>query len=253
MEDLFLKIREEAEEAILQFVEEKLTLRYDPKVIYENFSNVQLRIWQLPSTNNIPQFEFNLYVNEPYYNNMIYHYSEINTLLREALFVIDTSFLNGPIVGFKIYRSSNIIRRRQKTFLFKNNNFITQCTLGNTQTYIYNSMRFRSISEIKIAEELDKRNICYSANVPMSIGGIVKEIDFLIQHPITLQFGILEVNGPQHTNSAKDHDRARLLFERGMVCIFYTATDAYNQPSWVVDNFLNILGKFTSGTVKNFV
>jgi len=70
-----------------------------------------------------------------------------------------------------------------------------------------------------------------------------KETDFLICS--NGKWGLLEVMGEAFHPSAtaiKDHDRARLFKDYGLVVIeFYDATRCYNQPEVVVDDFLRRL------------
>jgi hypothetical protein len=47
-----------------------------------------------------------------------------------------------------------------------------------------------------------------------------------------------------HKNAARDHDRARLFKQHGVLCVeFFTAAEATANPAAVVDKFLGILGK----------
>ncbi|MDW2879555.1 MULTISPECIES: hypothetical protein [Bacillaceae] len=116
---------------------------------------------------------------------------------------------------------------------------------NNEAQFNYNGLRYRSKSEIEIAKEFDKRGILFFPLPACVIEGISKEPDFLVNHP-NGKWGILECNGdPYHTfqNSTKDHEKVRLFMKKGIPVIFFNATDCYNQPSKVVDDFMEILGK----------
>lgn len=242
-------LRAHAENSIFQFTRDKLALRYELEYINTVFSNSQLyfwkNTWQLKKDKMV-NYEFNLFVNNEYYEIIVNNYQEINQLLFEGLYTVDTSFLEGPVLTTRIYPSSNIYNtdinfNNNSTY---NKNITNQGIIGDTEQITYNTLNFKSQSEIKIAQELDCKGILYFPLPAASFGGIIKEPDFMIQHPITGQWGVLEVNGPHHTNSAKDHQRSRLFFERGLLCQFYTAEESYNNPSYVVENFLTILEKF---------
>ena len=62
-----------------------------------------------------------------------------------------------------------------------------------------------------------------------------------------MRWGILEVMGEAwHTaeNAVKDHDRARLFKEFGILCVeFFDAEECYSRPAVIVDKFLAILAK----------
>jgi hypothetical protein len=118
-----------------------------------------------------------------------------------------------------------------------------------TETTIsHDGLRFRSKSEIVIYDELKRRQLLFFPNGAAVIGGektVKKEPDFLICY--AGKWGILEVMGsPYHTagNAVKDHDRARLLKNFGILCIeFFDANECRNSPAKVVDKFLAILAK----------
>jgi hypothetical protein len=115
-------------------------------------------------------------------------------------------------------------------------------------TIRHDSLRFRSKSEIAIYEELKRRRLLFFPNAAAIIGGrepAKKEPDFLICD--AGKWGILEVMGSRwHTsdNAVKDHDRARLFKDFGILCIeFFDADKCRKSPAQVVDKFLSILAK----------
>ena len=124
---------------------------------------------------------------------------------------------------------------------------LNSASLISKGTIEYDGIRFRSRSEIKIYDELKKRNVLFFANATAVLGckNTKKEPDFLICQ--NGKWGILEVMGePYHPSntSMRDHDRARLFKDYGVFHIeFYNATECYSKPDKVVDKFLQYLSK----------
>lgn len=117
--------------------------------------------------------------------------------------------------------------------------------IANVLTYTWNNLRFRSNSEIKIAESLDKAGILFFPNCMARLGPSGerknKEADFLIC--FEGKWGILEVDGETyHSTAAKDHERDRLFRSYGIRVIErFTSSQCYNNPVAVVKQFLAIL------------
>jgi len=109
----------------------------------------------------------------------------------------------------------------------------------------HDGLRFRSRSEIRVYDELKKRDVLFFPNATAVLGGrgIKREPDFLVCQQG--RWGILEVMGePYHTprNAVRDHDRARLFQDYRIFLIqFYDAGRCYNEPASVVDDFLRRL------------
>lgn len=118
---------------------------------------------------------------------------------------------------------------------------------GNNAPYEWNDLRFRSKSEIKIAQALDKTGVLFFPNCMARLGSISgrenREADFLICDEG--KWGILEVDGEIfHSTAAKDHGRDRLFRSYGVRVIErFTADQCYNNPDAVVRQFLTILKK----------
>lgn len=77
---------------------------------------------------------------------------------------------------------------------------------------VWNNLRFRSKSEVAIAQALDRRGVMYFPNCAARIGPPdsrrTQEPDFLICH--TGKWGILEVDSPEfHPNPGNDAERDR--------------------------------------------
>lgn len=112
---------------------------------------------------------------------------------------------------------------------------------------IWRGLRFRSASEVRIAEALDRGGVLF---FPLCLGRVTgpegrvnREPDFLVCHEG--RWGILEVDGePFHPpqRAAHDHERDRLFKKHGIrVVEHYDATRCYENPDEVVANFLSIL------------
>jgi len=84
----------------------------------------------------------------------------------------------------------------------------------------WNNLRFRSASEVRIAEALERAQVLFLPNCMARLGCSRREnreTDFLICHPG--KWGILEVDGPlSHPPPRKvdDDDRARLFKAHGI-------------------------------------
>jgi hypothetical protein len=114
---------------------------------------------------------------------------------------------------------------------------------------IWNNLRFRSESEKRIAQALDRAGVLFLPNCLARLGSLEKrknrEADFLICHDG--KWGILEVDGePFHppSRTMEDHGRDRLFHDHGILVIqHFDATECYENPDSVVKQFLNLLKK----------
>ena len=124
----------------------------------------------------------------------------------------------------------------------------------NASPLEWGGMSFRSKTEIKIAEELYKRNVLFFANARGQVGregspasdksgwltGRI-EVDFLVFHQGKCK--ILEVDGQHHQEGLqtfRDYVRDRVLLREGIPTVRFTANECFNQPADVVTEFLNI-------------
>jgi very-short-patch-repair endonuclease len=110
---------------------------------------------------------------------------------------------------------------------------------------LWNNLKFRSATEQRVAEELDKRGIMFFPNCTARLGmrndRKNKEADFLVCYKG--KWGILEVDGPHHSGRADvDHDRDRLFKQHGIVVIeHFNHEECYKNTGQVVAKFLSIL------------
>lgn len=118
-------------------------------------------------------------------------------------------------------------------------------SVGSTNIHEHDGLRFRSQTEIKLYDELKKRKVLFFPNAAAVFGStnMKREPDFLVC--LDGKWGILEVMGEDYhpaSTAMKDHERARLFKDYGLVYIeFYEAPHCYQKPAEVVDDFLNRL------------
>ena len=112
---------------------------------------------------------------------------------------------------------------------------------------IWKNLRFRSQSEVRIAQALDRMDVLFLPNCMARLGSAAgrrnREADFLICYEG--KWGILEVDGePFHppTRTVKDHERDRLFRSHGILVVeHFDASKCYKNPEKVVETFLKIL------------
>ena len=111
------------------------------------------------------------------------------------------------------------------------------------------NLRFRSVSERRIAEALDEAGVLFFANCTARPGRRPsrknREADFLIGRE--QKWGILEVDGePFHPPSriAQEQERDRLFKSHGIrVVEHFDASRCYQDPTGVVKEFLELLSE----------
>jgi hypothetical protein len=113
-----------------------------------------------------------------------------------------------------------------------------------------NMFRFRSATEVRIAEAFDKTGVMF---FPLPLGRLTgaegqrinQEPDFLVCDS-SGNWGILEVDGePFHKGfAARDRKRDRQFQDNGVKQVErYEADICYNRSNWVVQDFLHRLGR----------
>jgi hypothetical protein len=120
-------------------------------------------------------------------------------------------------------------------------------SLVSSGTIKHDGLNFRSRTETRIYDALKRKKVLFFANATAVLGekNIKREPDFLVCKDG--KWGILEVMGESYhpsTTAMRDHDRARLFKDYGLICIeFYDAERCYNHSDEVVDDFLERLMK----------
>jgi hypothetical protein len=120
---------------------------------------------------------------------------------------------------------------------------------ADNRVRLWNSLRFRSLTETRIAEALDAAGVLYLPNCIARISGpsgrVNREPDFLVCKDG--RWGILEVDGEEFhppSRTTQDHERDRLFKAYGVrVVEHFDATDCYTTPKQVVSKFLAILDR----------
>ena len=117
---------------------------------------------------------------------------------------------------------------------------------SNSTIHTWERLRFRSKTEIKIAEALDRTGVLF---VPNSLARLTtpkgrenKEADFLICY--NGKWGVLEVDGPYHTaeRRVEEQERERIFKKNGIKVVErFDAQRCYNHPDEVVQEFFNMI------------
>lgn len=127
--------------------------------------------------------------------------------------------------------------------------------MKGASTIPHDGLHFRSKTETRIYDTLQKRPVLFFPNATAVLGSKPsdpkfpnknkREPDFLICQDG--KWGILEVMGESFHSAAtamRDHDRARLFDDYGVRCIhFYEASRCYSDPEAVVSDFLSRLAR----------
>jgi hypothetical protein len=111
----------------------------------------------------------------------------------------------------------------------------------------WRNLRFRSESEVRIAQPLDRAGVLFLPNCMARLGVESdrknREADFLVC--AAGKWGILEVDGePFHppSRTVQDHERDRLFRDHGIrVVEHFDASQCFEQPDDVVNRFLRLL------------
>jgi len=114
---------------------------------------------------------------------------------------------------------------------------------------VWSNLRFRSESEVWVAQALDRVGVLFLPNCMGRLGPAGgrrnREADFLIC--LNGKWGILEVDGePFHppSRTVEDHERDRLFKSHGISVIeHFDATRCFQNADNVVQEFLQILGR----------
>ncbi len=109
------------------------------------------------------------------------------------------------------------------------------------------NLNFRSESEVRIAQALDRQNVLFLPNCRARLGALGhrenREADFLICH--NGKWGILEVDGELFhppSRTVQDHERDRLFRAHGVRIVeHFDAHECFEDPDGVVARFLRIL------------
>ncbi len=118
---------------------------------------------------------------------------------------------------------------------------------GDRPAKLWMNLRFRSASEIRVAEALERAGVLFLPNCKARLGAAAsretREADFLVCKDG--KWGILEVDGePFHppARTVHDHQRDRLFQAHGILIVqHFDATECFENADHVVRKFLEIL------------
>jgi uncharacterized protein YjbI with pentapeptide repeats len=157
--------------------------------------------------------------------------------------IIETTYL----ILSKTLENENTINNPEKNIDVDNtsNNQGIQF-YSNSKIYTWERLRFRSKTEIKIAEALDRTGVLFVPNSLARLntpkGRENKEADFLICY--NGKWGVLEVDGPFHTaeRRVEEQERERIFKKNGIKVVErFDSERCYNNPDEVVQEFFKMI------------
>lgn len=117
---------------------------------------------------------------------------------------------------------------------------------SNSTIHTWENLRFRSKTEIQIAEALNRTGVLF---IPNSLARLTtpkgrenKEADFLICY--NGKWGVLEVDGPHHTaeRRVEEQERERIFKKNGIKVVErFDSERCYNNPDEVVQEFFKMI------------
>jgi hypothetical protein len=131
---------------------------------------------------------------------------------------------------------------REAAYAALGNSERNQGNLVSQGSKVYHGLRYRSNTEIMLAQELDERGILFFPLPAASRHGVIREPDFVIVDEGRV--GIIEIHGePWHpaTRTAQDHARNRFFELSGIHVQVYDANHVRENTKGVVDEFLKLL------------
>jgi uncharacterized protein YjbI with pentapeptide repeats len=154
---------------------------------------------------------------------------------------------NTDLILREILENENTLNKPEKKIDVDNtsNNQGVQFRLDR-KIYTWERLRFRSKTEIKIAEALDRTGILFVPNSLARLntpkGRENKEADFLICY--NGKWGVLEVDGPFHTpeRRVEEQERERIFKINGIKVVErFDAKECYETPDKVVQKFFYLM------------
>ena len=173
--------------------------------------------------------------------------SRIEIRKKESRRPINGNFAPGEFASLykKILENADLILRKTPENDNTSNNQGVQFYSDST-IHTWERLRFRSKTEIKIAEALDRTGVLF---VPNSLARLTtpkgrenKEADFLICY--NGKWGVLEVDGPFHTaeRRVEEQERERIFKKNGIKVVErFDSERCYNNPDEVVQEFFKMI------------
>jgi hypothetical protein len=207
------------------------------RIIRTNFNNANLtgaciKDWHINSETNL--------------NEVICEYVYLDEFKTERR-PINGNFAPGEFASLykKILENTDLILRKTP----ENDNNINNQGIqfySNSTIHTWENLRFRSKTEIKIAEALDRTGVLFVPNslarLNTAKGRENKEADFLICYKG--KWGVLEVDGPFHTaeRRVEEQERERIFKINGIKVVErFDAKECYETPDKVVQKFFYLM------------
>jgi hypothetical protein len=131
------------------------------------------------------------------------------------------------------------------------NNSTFKLTQDQTKKIMWQNLSFSSVSEVKIAQALDRIGVLFFPNcrgrLNTTEGRRNRECDFLVCYEGI--WGILEVDGePFHpaSRAAEDHKRDGFFLDHGVWVHRFDSNECFKYPDEVVQRFLQRLKRLHS-------
>ncbi|WP_414551184.1 pentapeptide repeat-containing protein [Anabaena sp. CCY 0017] len=222
------------------------TILYESKVIATNFDHATLtgaciKDWSINSKTKLDKV-----ICEYVYLSGEYDEEE-DRINPEERRPIEGKFLPGEFASLykKIIENTDLILRKTPESVNAANNQGVQF-YSNQKTHTWQRLTFRSKTEIKIAEALDRAEVLFLPNCLARLntpnGRANKEADFLICY--NGKWGILEVDGPYHTpeRRVEEQERERIFRRHGIKVVErFDSSRCYENPDEVVQEFFKML------------
>jgi hypothetical protein len=207
------------------------------QVIYANFQKANLtgaciKDWLINSETNLDGIicEY-IYLNEKKKERRP---TKGNFALGEFAILYKNIIHNTDLIISKTLEKDNNIKNQGVQFY------------SNSTIHTWENLRFRSKTEIKIAEALDRAGVLFFPNSLARLttpkGRANKEADFLICYKG--KWGVLEVDGPYHTaeRRVEEQERERIFKINGIKVVErFDAKECYETPDKVVQKFFYLM------------
>ncbi|MFN7515300.1 MAG: pentapeptide repeat-containing protein [Dolichospermum sp.] len=146
----------------------------------------------------------------------------------------------------KTPENENTVNKLEKNIDVDNTSNNQGVQRSDSTIHTWERLRFRSKTEIKIAEALDRTGVLFLPNslarLTTAKGRENKEADFLICY--NGKWGVLEVDGPFHTaeRRVEEQERERIFKKNGIKVVErFDSERCYNNPDEVVQEFFNMI------------
>ena len=153
---------------------------------------------------------------------------------------------NTDLIISKTLEKNNTVNKPEKNIDVDNTSNNQGVQRSDSTIHTWERLRFRSKTEIKIAEALDRTGVLFLPNSLARLttpkGRENKEADFLICY--NGKWGVLEVDGPFHTaeRRVEEQERERIFKKNGIKVVErFDSERCYNNPDEVVQEFFNMI------------